>query len=59
MGFARRGTLVVAKSHSNKDEQPDAPSSLLLERRLAATMLRKWRCDNGNVRCDEQRLFKA
>ena len=44
---------VVADSHSNKEEQSDAPSDLLLERLLAAKVA------NGNVRCNEQRLFKA
>ncbi len=40
-----KGILVVANSHSNKDEQPDAPSNFLLERLLAATMaMRRWQC---------------
>ena len=56
----------MVDSHSNKEEQPDAPfafaeeatlypsfvpSDLLLERLLAAK--------NDNVRCDEWRLFKV
>jgi hypothetical protein len=40
-------------------KQPDIPSNLLLERLLAATIPRKWRCGDGDVRYNERRLFKA
>jgi hypothetical protein len=45
-----KGILVVADSHSNKEEQTDASSDLLLERLLAATKamrtmaMRRWQC---------------
>ena len=43
---------VVAKSHLSKGEQPDAPS--LKSRRFIQPSN-----GNGDVRCNEQRLFKA
>ncbi|MFA0750615.1 MAG: hypothetical protein SLRJCFUN_001018, partial [Candidatus Fervidibacter sp.] len=44
--------MVVADSHSNKVEQPDAPSNFLLERLLAATkamrMMAMFAAKNGS-----------
>jgi len=45
--------FVVADSHSNKEEQPDAFFQLSVGAAIAAKVA------NGDVHCDEQRLFKA